>query len=266
MSVCEHEPIIWFINNGILPIFQYVIPFVLILLCVIHFFKKDKKKNKSYFIIRIVIALIVFFVILTLRFGIRKTINSCQENYWEYWEKPIMYIYPSEKIDLEVKLVNEEKLLYTYPKYKNIWDITVYQDGTIYDKKTKKNYYSLYWEGTNNTSEKFADGFVIEGKNTTKFLEEKLSYLGLNDREINEFIIYWLPQMESNKYNLIRFKTMEEINKIMPLDFSIQPDTLIRVFMSFKPINEKINITEQKLEKVERKGFIVVEWGGSKVE
>ncbi len=33
-------------------------------------------------------------------------------------------------------------------------------------------------------------GFVVKGKDTTKFLEEKLSYFGLNDKECNEFIIY----------------------------------------------------------------------------
>ena len=36
--------------------------------------------------------------------------------------------------------------------------------------------------------------------------------LGLNDREAEEFIVYWLPKLEENKYNLIRFETAEEIN------------------------------------------------------
>ena len=50
---------------------------------------------------------------------------------------------------------------------------------------------------------------VINDSNFTK--EEKLAILGLNEREAEEFIIYWLPKLESNKYNYIRFATEEEI-------------------------------------------------------
>ena len=46
-----------------------------------------------------------------------------------------------------------------------------------------------------------------------KFLEEKLGILGLTEREAEEFIVYWLPLMEKNKYNYIRFETLEEINE-----------------------------------------------------
>ena len=50
----------------------------------------------------------------------------------------------------------------------------------------------------------------------------------------------------------------------MPLDITPTPETLIRVFMEFKGLDEKITINEQKLEKVKRNGYTVVEWGGSK--
>lgn len=48
----------------------------------------------------------------------------------------------------------------------------------------------------------------------------------------------------------------------MPLQFSKNPDTLIRIMMDIKPLKEKINVTEQQLKKVERKGYTIVEWGG----
>lgn len=110
------------------------------------------------------------------------------------------------------------------------------------------------------------EGFVVKGGQTVTFLENKLSYLGLNDKEINEFIVYWLNKMEDNNYNFIRFRTMEEINEYMPLEFSQKPDTLIRVIMDFKPLTEKLDVKEQKLEKVERKGFTIVEWGGREIK
>ena len=110
------------------------------------------------------------------------------------------------------------------------------------------------------------EGFVVKGEQTATFLENKLSYLGLNDKEINEFVVYWLNKMENNNYNFIRFRTLKEINEYMPLEFSETPDTLIRVIMDFKPLNEKINVKEQILEKVERKGFTIVEWGGREIK
>lgn len=52
----------------------------------------------------------------------------------------------------------------------------------------------------------------------------------------------------------------------MPLEFSEKPDTLIRVIMDFKPLNKKINVKEQKLERMQRKGFTIVEWGGREIK
>ena len=110
------------------------------------------------------------------------------------------------------------------------------------------------------------DGFIVEGEDIASFLEEKLEILGLNDREKEEFIIYWLPQLEKNKYNYIRFQTMEEINDNMELNIIPKPETLIRIRMEFKPLKEKIKVKEQILQPVNRNGYTVVEWGGTNVD
>lgn len=179
--------------------------------------------------------------------------------------KPIIYIYPDKEMDLTIKLKNDKLLTHTYPKYSGSWNIHVDTDGNIYDYKTNKNYYALYWEAFDNSEINMNEGFIVEGKDTVSFLEEKLKYLGLNDREINEFIIYWIDKLENNKYNYIRFRCTEEVNNYMPLEFSEKPDTLIRIIMDYKPLNEKINVKEQELEKATRNGFTVVEWGGRKL-
>lgn len=108
----------------------------------------------------------------------------------------------------------------------------------------------------------FSTGFVVEGFKTEAFLEEALTKLGLNDRERNEFIIYWLPYMQGNAYNLISFQN-ENYTDHAELDISPKPDTVIRVMMAWKPLQESIMIQPQKLDGVERKGFTVVEWGGT---
>jgi hypothetical protein len=56
--------------------------------------------------------------------------------------------------------------------------------------------------------------------------------------------VYWLLKLQENEYNYIRFATMEEINSNMPLYFSVEPDTLIRVLMTYKGLNKPIDIQE----------------------
>ena len=52
----------------------------------------------------------------------------------------------------------------------------------------------------------------------------------------------------------------------MPLEFSVEPDTIIRVLMEYKPLDEYINVKEQELITPDREGFTVVEWGGLEIK
>jgi hypothetical protein len=47
------------------------------------------------------------------------------------------------------------------------------------------------------------------------------------------------------------------------LTITPEPDSVLRVFMAFKPLFAPIMIEPQQLTPFERKGFTVVEWGGS---
>lgn len=215
------------------------------------------KENKILFIILLILNIIL---IVSLIF----TIISINSDY--IMEKPIIYIYPKEESEVNIKLGKPEQLLFSYPKYNNDWNVIAKPNGDLTDTKTGRKLYSLYWEGkSDNKKEVEKEGFVIEGKDTATFLEEKLATLGLNEKESEEFIIYWLPRLESNKYNYIRFETENEINSNMPLEIKPEPETTIRVMMDFKSLNEKIDVQEQKLTKKERHGYTVVEWGGTEI-
>ncbi|UKN03386.1 hypothetical protein K6119_07635 [Paracrocinitomix mangrovi] len=177
--------------------------------------------------------------------------------------KPIIYLYPSKEITVDVKLNFDGKLTTTYPAYNNGWKVKAKPDGTITDTNGKE-YYALYWEGDNRKDFTIDKGFVVKGENTAVFLEESLAILGLNRREANEFIVYWLPLMKDNPYNLIHFST-SEYEEMAQLQISPKPETMIRVMMVYKPLKSPIDILPQDLNKLskERKGFTVVEWGGS---
>lgn len=180
--------------------------------------------------------------------------------------KPIIYLYPEETTELIVKLGKSENITCSYPKYNNGWNVIANTDGTLIDKNTGRKLYSLYWEGIHSEPSNFEDGFVVKGADTIQFLEEKLAILGLNQIEAEEFIVYWLPKLQENEYNYIRFATMDEINKNMPLEFSVKPDTIIRILMQYKALDSYIEVNEQKLENPKRTGFVAVEWGGTEIK
>ena len=179
-------------------------------------------------------------------------------------DKPIIYLYPTEETRVNVELGKPDALTCSYPKYTDGWSVIAKPDGTLTDHDTGRELYSLYYECADDTlSTEFTEGFVVKGEDSAAFLEEKLALLGLTPREAEEFIVYWLPKLEANKYDLIRFATPGEIERVMPLEVSPAPDSVIRVMMIFKGIDEPVDIPEQTLTAPERTGFTLVEWGAS---
>lgn len=220
----------------------------------------QKQTNKQIFLtICICIMLIAIIVVLVFK------ILPAKENS-ERSDKPVIYLYPTETTEVSVKVGRPENLTCTYPKYENEWKVIANPNGDLIDIKTKRSLYCLYWEGINTVKPTMNEGFIVKGEDTISFLEEKLSILGLNEREANEFIIYWLPKLESNKYNYIRFQTMEQIEENMPLEITPKPDTTIRIVMEYKALEEPIEVKEQILTTPQRIGFTAVEWGGTELK
>lgn len=179
--------------------------------------------------------------------------------------KPVVYLYPTKPTDVNVKVNIKGALTCTYPNYENGWDVTAYPDGRVINKADGREYSYLYWEGNSDAKWDLSSGFVVKGSDTAAFLQEKLAYLGLTPKEYNEFIVFWLPIMQNNKYNLITFQT-KAYEECSSLNVSPKPDSMLRVFMAFKPMSEPVEIPEQKLSQFERKGFSVIEWGGTEIK
>lgn len=178
-------------------------------------------------------------------------------------EKPVIYLYPERETRVSVKLTVDGALTCTYPAYRDGWEVTAMPDGTLTDE-TGMTYNYLYWEAVSNTQYDFTQGFCVKGEDTAAFLEDALQKLGLNRREANEFIVYWLPRMEQNPYNIIAFQT-DAYTQSAKLEIAPQPDTLIRVFMAYKPSESYVQMQPQELSSLQRTGFTVIEWGGAEV-
>lgn len=191
--------------------------------------------------------------------------NGVEHNYWFLgaYAKPVIYLYPEEKTDVSVQVgfTYGGRLTCTYPDYGEGWKVTAMPDGTLYDADGNE-YYCLYWEGDGAAGFDMSKGFCVAGKDTASFLREKLMYIGLTAREANEFIIYWLPKLQDNAYNVITLHT-DDYARSVPLSVSPAPDTQIRVFMTYYASETPVDIPEQELPHYERNGFTLTEWGGS---
>ena len=177
--------------------------------------------------------------------------------------KPVIYLYPEEETEVTVRLDYDGTLTCTYPAYEDGWTVTAAPDGTLRDE-AGQTYSYLYWEGVTRTEYDFSRGFCVPGADTAAFLEDALARLGLTRREANEFIVYWLPRMEANPYNLIAFQAEDYTNHAR-LTVTPEPDSLLRVFMAWKPLEAPAGLPAQELPAVNRTGFTVVEWGGAEL-
>ena len=185
-------------------------------------------------------------------------------------DKPVIYLYPETDTECYVTLDLQGYLTCTYPSYNENygWHVMAHPDGTITNLDNGREYDYLFWEGECDVPDSFNNAVCVRGCDTAQFLEGYLEVCGLTYSEMDDFISYWLPRMEGNEYNLISFPA-EEYEEMASLNVSPAPDTVIRVYMVYMPLDEEVQIPEEQQlvwpSSVERTGFTVVEWGGSEL-
>ena len=179
--------------------------------------------------------------------------------------KPAIYLYPEKEATCNAKVITDGALTCTYPAHgAGGWrGFVAAPDGTLTFPDGRK-FYCLYWEGTTPTRWDFSKGYCVRGGETGEFLADILAKMGLSFREANEFIIYWLPKMQKNPYNVIAFQG-ECYSDSAKLEIEPRPDSVLRVFMAWKASDSPVDIAAPDITPFERKGFTVVEWGGAEV-
>ena len=243
---------------------------------VIVFFliKFIRKKNRIGTIAgSVVLALALVFCVIA---GIKINNKMNDEEFLKskegvmHIDAPIIYLYDENEREVSVKLIFDGDLTCTYPAYDDTgWSVKTSADGTLTDRNGR-SYEYLFFEADLGFTPDTKKGFCVKGEDTAAFLEKALSELGLTEKEANTFIMYWLPQMEKNPYNVICFQK-EAYESAVGLDVQPAPDTIIRVNMYFYPSDEYTYIDEQDLSSMnpsveERKGLVLVEWGGEEGE
>lgn len=184
-------------------------------------------------------------------------------------EKPVLYLYPEREQNVSVRLDVKGELTTTYPEYNEVWNVIAQPDGMLQNTATGKQHPYLFWEAEIAflpQHYQYTKGFCIKGDSTIFFLEETLAQLGLNPRESTDFITYWLPRMQHNKFNLIHFWVNDNYDNSSFMHITPKPESELRIMMEFTALDAPVNISPQVFKPFARKGFSVVEWGGVEVK
>lgn len=207
--------------------------------------------------------------------------------------KPVVYLYPEKQTNVHLSFTTPIALDVNIPTYKNGWFVQANPNGTLLDLQPqytncdgidgtkfgseyalnacRNNAYPyIYWSGKSLTHSypTIDGGWIIPKNQIGSFLNEKLTQMGLNEKEIQDMTEYWVPQMNKKKapYYRISFIQTKEMNDFIPMDVNPKPDSIIRIFMDYKALSAKPTqeLKPQNLVKFVRKGFTLVEWGGLK--
>ena len=214
----------------------------------------------------------VYYEIHTDSFKIKSEERMYVSVYWQraeriiQVEKPVIYLYPENPLLVNVKVKPKGEFTFTYPTYDNGWEVTASPNGELKIGDNRYNY--LFWESQQHLTFNDFDlsqGSIVSKHSTISFLEKKLTEFGLNSKEQADFITFWGPQLNKNSSNFIHFVINEDADLFAELTISPKPQAVYRIYLVFcdsKGISEH-SITEQILPKMNRSGFVVLEWGGA---
>jgi len=207
--------------------------------------------------------------------------------------KPVIYLYPTKPTQVSLKFNVPVQFTKQIPTYAGTWRVLAHPSGQLVnlnpaatdcrsiDTQAPGSEYALlacqtntypylYWAG-NVTSKDYptlTDGWIVSRDELPHFLDEKLTEMGLNETEKNDFIGYWHPHLleMTAPYFRISFLQTAELNSLFPMTITPQPDTTFRIFMDYSPLAERPQEEPepQVLDKLVRNGFTLVEWGGLK--
>ena len=187
------------------------------------------------------------------------------------------YLYPTKKETLTVQLHPIGSIGKSIPEYitgyavipvfkgkkfipenKKGWNVIVAPGGRI-----NGTYDCLFCEATLFFNFTLDAGWVLQRSNFARRMNEILVNIGLNDKERADFMDYWPKRMDwKKKYCIAYYLKRNEMDKAAPLTISKTPESLLRLFFKFVPTDTLVTVPEPKVEKFQRIGFSVVEWGG----
>lgn len=215
------------------------------------------KNQKS----RIIFLSIFIFAIMNLF-----TIQSCKKNppipecdtcSVDY--KPNIYFFPEENIQIDVQLNFPlgGEVIKSEPLYDEGWSVQIDSAGLI-----DKLYDFLFYESKQPDVWQYEKDWHVKRENLQVFFESNLSEYGFGDKEITDFVEYWIPIFTESKYYMIYPQKKDIIDQAIELLVSIEADNILRLHYVIKETKETVvEITAPVIEEFSKDGFYITEWG-----
>lgn len=208
--------------------------------------------------------------------------------------KPVIYLYPPKDTKVTLKFSAPVSFTTDIPTYGGYWQVLAHSDGSLtnlrpeltdcsridpskvgseYAKRAclTNTYPYLYWSGniTSVDYPKVNEGWIVANSDLQNLIDSKLQYVGLSEKERNDFESYWIPEMltKNAPFYRVSFLTTPQVDKIFPMTVTPTPDSILRIFMDWQPMNQKpvSPLPPETLPQLIRSGFTMVEWGGLKL-
>ncbi len=204
--------------------------------------------------------------------------------------KPVLYLYPTKPTKVSVTFVRTPRFATDIPTYAGGWNVLAEPNGKLHDLQPQLTncsaidtaafgseyakracessvYPYLYWSGTaNGTYPTPTGGWVVPRSHVGSFLQAKLQALGLSQKEQQDMLSFWVPELlkKTVPYYRLSFFQTAQMNAFIPMHITPQPNSLLRVFLDWTPLSAlpAQMPKPQALNPFKRSGFTVVEWGG----
>lgn len=177
---------------------------------------------------------------------------------WSQVDKPNIYLYPDSNIDISVELefLQGGEVIKSIPDYNNSWCVSIDTLGIIDNK-----YDYLFYESIQPDVWQYETGWCIKKDSLNNFFYTNMKRCNFSEKEISDFTTYWIPRLTDSEYYKIYPQYNSQIDKVIQLNFSIQPDNIFRLFYGVIGSDDYVKIEEPQINKINRNGFTVVEWG-----
>ncbi len=179
-----------------------------------------------------------------------------------YEEKPNIYIYPEEKMKLDVNITfpHGGNVTTSIPDYGNGWkNLIVESSGKINNEFT-----FLFYESQNPDLCQYDEGWVVAQEDLENFFNQNLTETGFEGHEIIDFTDFWIPLLIDYPYYAIYPQYKEQLSRMVELEFSTKPDNLLRLLYAIEGMQDNSqSLQNPEITDFKREGFYVVEWGVS---
>jgi hypothetical protein len=170
--------------------------------------------------------------------------------------KPVVYLYPEHTTDIAVTLGFPEggHVTESIPEYGDGWHVSVTPDGTI-----DGTWPYLFYEAALPPLISLEQGWVLDGGDLDSELSNLLLDLGFAGREIDDFVDYWVPELQGWPWYAVYPQAPDAL---VTLSIAPQPDHVLRASLVIRGLLEPITLTAPPAaESFHRDGFVATEWG-----